>query len=84
MIKEITVQKEEPNQTIIKTEISPIKRKALLKTSKAAEYFVYKELKIQFKQGILPQFRYPTLLLKAKKFKEPKEFLEEIFNKAPH
>jgi len=84
VIKEIIVQKEEPNQTIIKTEVSPIKRKALINTSEAAEYFVYKELKTQFEQGILPQFRYPSLLLKAKKFKEPKEFLEEILDKAPH
>src|SRR6185437_15722883 len=84
VIKEITVQKEEPNQTIIKTEILPIKRKALINTSKAAKYFVYKELKTQFEQGILLQFRYPILLLKAKKFKEQKNFLEEILDKAPH
>ena len=45
VIKEITIQKEEPNQTIIKTDVSPIKRKALINTSEAAEYYVYKELK---------------------------------------
>ena len=84
VIKEIIVQKEEPNQIIIKTDISPTKRKALINTNEAAEYFVYKELKTQFLQGTLPTFRYPSLLLKARKFKEPKEFLEEILDKAPY
>ncbi|RIB24079.1 hypothetical protein C2G38_2032172 [Gigaspora rosea] len=84
VIKEIIVQKKEPNQTIIKTEVSPTKRKALINTNEAAEYFVYKELKTQFEQGILPTFRYSSLLLKARKFKETKEFLEEILEKAPH
>ncbi|RIB13274.1 hypothetical protein C2G38_2198350, partial [Gigaspora rosea] len=39
VIKEENVQKEESNQTIIKTQVSPTKRKAIHNTSEAAEYF---------------------------------------------
>lgn len=82
--KEIIVQKEPTNQQIInKDKVSSTKRLALTNTTEAADYFVYQELKTQFKQGILPNFRYPSLILKAKKYNEPTEFLESIFEKAP-
>src|SRR5260363_45610 len=82
--KEIIVQKEPTNQQIInKDKVSSTKRLALTNTTEAADYFVYQELKTQFKQGILPNFRYPSLILKAKKYNESTEFLESIFEKAP-
>ncbi|CAG8845196.1 4085_t:CDS:1, partial [Gigaspora margarita] len=82
--KEIIVQKEPTNQQIInKEKVSSTKRLALTNTAEAADYFVYQELKTQFKQGILPSFRYPLLILKAKKYNEPTEFLDRIFEKAP-
>ncbi|CAG8857453.1 21844_t:CDS:1, partial [Gigaspora margarita] len=75
--KEIIVQKEPTNQQIInKEKISSTKRLVLNNTAEAADYFVYQELKTQFKQGILPSFRYPSLILKAKKYNEPTEFLD--------
>ena len=81
--KEIIVQKEPTNQQIInKEKVSSTKRLALTNTAEAADYFVYQELKTQFKQGILPNYRYPSLILKAKKYNEPTEFLERIFEKA--
>ncbi|KAF0514983.1 hypothetical protein F8M41_017466 [Gigaspora margarita] len=82
--KEIIVQKEPTNQQIInKDKVSSTKRLALTNTAEAADYFVYQELKAQFKQGILPSYRYLSLILKARKYNEPTEFLESIFEKAP-
>ncbi|CAG8789189.1 18292_t:CDS:1, partial [Gigaspora margarita] len=82
--KEIIVQKESPNQEVInKEKISSTKRLALTNTAEAADYFVYQELKTQFKQGILPSLIYPSLILKAKKYNEPTKFLDSIFEKAP-
>ncbi|CAG8855747.1 29528_t:CDS:1, partial [Gigaspora margarita] len=72
------------NQQIInKEKVSSTKRLVLTNTVEAADYFVYQELKTQFKQGILPSYRYPSLILKARKYNEPKEFLDNIFEKAP-
>ncbi|KAF0558052.1 hypothetical protein F8M41_011207 [Gigaspora margarita] len=82
--KEIIVQKVPINQIILNNKnVSSTKRLALTNTKKVADYLVYQELKTQFKQGLLPTFRYLSLVLKAKKYNKLQEFLESIFKAAP-